>query len=818
MQKHIKGFTLLEILLVIASIGILASIVLVAVNPTRQIALGRNANRLTDVGAIYKAIDQYTIKNQQLPPSIEAMSVGFANRVDICKPGQSAVGCLNIASDLIPNFLINIPSDPSRSTSTSTRYSVVKNLNDTFAVWSEEAELGKEIVAGVILDLETSSNTSNTSNTPSAITDLNATVLGGDSVSLTWSAPSSSLPIQEYIILYSSGKDFSAQTVISGVTSTTYLVSNLTPGIYKFKVIAVNAQAQGPDSNIAQGILCGTGTCIDYAGADWIISSNQNISGLHYNVGTFRVNAGITAGCILGSSIAVYADQYQGLGDINASGCGYRGGNDGHSGENGLGAGGGGERSGGGHGGAGGSYNNNNLGGIQNGSLEQPVELGSGGGRGSSSLSTGGRGGGAIKIITSGDIDIAGNILANGVVGTGSFYIGGGAGGSIWLDAGGQMRGAGIIRANGGDEAVNGSGGAGGRIALYYGSSIFSGTITTNGGAGSSLGQSGGAGTIWQSNVTTGAKLLAISNGNVGNINNPITRIEESSFNGNALQNLTIAGRANVVWAKNINIGNSNFVLPADTRLTQNAILTVGSTGNVTISGVWQQAGKVIGGNVTVANGGLITHTLNPAVSTKQVGIDMEVISLTVQSGGSIDATGLGYRGGNDGHSGENGLGAGGGGERSGGGHGGAGGSYNNNNLGGIQNGSLEQPVELGSGGGRGSSSLSTGGRGGGAIKIITSGDIDIAGNILANGVVGTGSFYIGGGAGGSIWLDAGGQMRGAGIIRANGGDEAVNGSGGAGGRIALYYGSSIFSGTITTNGGAGSSLGQSGGAGTIYQ
>jgi prepilin-type N-terminal cleavage/methylation domain-containing protein len=151
MQKHIKGFTLLEILLVIASIGILASIVLVAVNPTRQIALGRNANRLADVGAIYKAIDQYTIKNQQLPPSIEAMSVGFANRVDICKPGQSAVGCLNIADNLVPNFLINIPSDPSRSTSTSTRYSVVKNLNDTFAVWSEEAELGKEIVAGVVL-------------------------------------------------------------------------------------------------------------------------------------------------------------------------------------------------------------------------------------------------------------------------------------------------------------------------------------------------------------------------------------------------------------------------------------------------------------------------------------------------------------------------------------------------------------------------------------------------------------------------------------------------------------------------------------------
>src|SRR5579872_1550945 len=88
-QDDMRGFTLLEILLVVAAISILAGIVIIAINPTKQLGDTRNAQRRNDVTTILNAIYQYSLDNNgSIPPTISVMGcVLAANPARICKTG-----------------------------------------------------------------------------------------------------------------------------------------------------------------------------------------------------------------------------------------------------------------------------------------------------------------------------------------------------------------------------------------------------------------------------------------------------------------------------------------------------------------------------------------------------------------------------------------------------------------------------------------------------------------------------------------------------------------------------------------------------------
>jgi prepilin-type N-terminal cleavage/methylation domain-containing protein len=143
-MKTKKGFTLIELLLVIAILGILAAIVIIAVNPNKQLLDARNAQRKNDINTVLNAMYQYGIDNNGTITSTQFPNLPTAPTAakEICKTGGTCGATLVDLSALSLNekYLTSIPLDPTGGVDATngTGYFLQKTANGRITVSTQK--------------------------------------------------------------------------------------------------------------------------------------------------------------------------------------------------------------------------------------------------------------------------------------------------------------------------------------------------------------------------------------------------------------------------------------------------------------------------------------------------------------------------------------------------------------------------------------------------------------------------------------------------------------------------------------------------------
>jgi type IV pilus assembly protein PilA len=136
-MQNKKGFTLIEILIVIGLIAVLAGVLIVALNPARQFSQARNAQRWNNIDTIMGAIVANTTDNRGTFTCAAGAIPTTATNM------SSTAGDYNIGPCLVSTYAAQLPVDPSTA---GAQWTSVTDYNTGYTVM-RDATSGRITVA-----------------------------------------------------------------------------------------------------------------------------------------------------------------------------------------------------------------------------------------------------------------------------------------------------------------------------------------------------------------------------------------------------------------------------------------------------------------------------------------------------------------------------------------------------------------------------------------------------------------------------------------------------------------------------------------------